>query len=66
MQFIQLKTLWEDCKDDLSRLEVEKKVRRSSSMRPQELADLDDIFEAFDTLNGDNCLPKISFSADLL
>ncbi|MDD9817017.1 MAG: hypothetical protein OXU61_02605 [Gammaproteobacteria bacterium] len=57
-------SLWENCKDDLGRLKLEMKVRRSSSTRPQELADLDDILEAFDVLDSDNCLPEIVCSAE--
>ena len=57
-------SLWENCKDDLSRLKLEMKVRRSSSTRPQELADLEDILEAFDVLDSDNCLPEIVCSAE--
>ena len=56
--------LWENCNDDLIRLKLEMKVRRSSSSRPQELADLDDVLEAFDVLDSDNCLPEIICSAD--
>ena len=40
------------------------KVRRSSSVRFQELADLDDILEAFDALDSDDCLPEIVCSAE--
>ena len=46
--------LWEGCRDDLARLKLEKIGRRSSSTRSQELADLDDLFEAFEVLDGDN------------
>ena len=45
--------LWEGCLDDLARLKLEKIGRRSST-RSQELADLDDLFEAFEVLDGDN------------
>ena len=34
---------WEGCSEDLGRLKLEKKTRRSSSTSSQELADLDDI-----------------------
>ena len=57
-------SLWENCNDNLIRLKLEMKVRRSSSSRPQELADLDDILEAFDVLDSDNCLPEIVCSAE--
>ena len=56
--------LWEGCSEDLGRLKLEKKTRRSSSTRPQELADLDDILEAFNVLDDDNCLPEIVCSAE--
>ena len=56
--------LWSDCSTDLSRLKLEKKVRRSSTVRSQELADLDDIIEAFDTLDSDACLPEVVCSAE--
>lgn len=57
-------TLWENCQDDLSRLNLEKRVRRTSPSRPQELADLDDILEAFDALDDDGCLPDINCSSE--
>ena len=37
--------LWEGCSEDPGRLKLEEKTRRSSSTRPQELADLDDILQ---------------------
>ena len=54
--------MWRDCSTGLARLWLEKKLRRSSSMRSQELADLDDIIESFDAL--DTCLPEVFCSAD--
>ena len=56
--------LWRDCSTDLARLQLEKKVRRSSSTRSQELADLDDIIEAFDALDSDASLPEVVCSAE--
>ncbi len=56
--------LWDGCTGDLARLKLEKKARRSSSTRSQELADLDDILEAFEALDCDNCLPEIVCSAE--
>ena len=35
----------------------------SSSTHSQELADLDDILDAFNVLDDDNCLPEIVYSA---
>ena len=57
-------TLWEGCKNDLSRLKLEKKNRRASASRSQELADLDDILEAFDALDADSCLPEVVCSSE--
>ena len=56
--------LWRDCNTDLARLRLEKKLRQSSSTRSQELADLDDIIEAFDALDSDACLPEVVCSAE--
>ena len=56
--------LWEGCSEDLGRLKLEKKTRCSSSTRSQELADLDDVLEAFNVLDDDNCLPEIVCSAE--
>ena len=49
---------------NLRRLKLEMKVRRSSSVRSQELADLDEILEAFDALDSDGCLAEIVCSAE--
>ena len=56
--------LWDGCKDALARLKLEKKTRRGSASRSQELADLDDILEAIDALDNDGCLPDIVCSSD--
>ena len=56
--------LWGGCKDDLARLKLEKKIRRGSASRSQELADLDDVLEAIDALDNDGCLPDIVCSSD--
>ena len=56
--------LWSDCSTDLSRLKLEKKVRRNSMVRSQELSDLDDIIEAFDMLDSDACLPEVVCSVE--
>ena len=56
--------LWSDCSTDLSRLKLEKKVPRSSMVCSQELANLDDIIEAFDTLVSNACLPEVIYSAE--
>ena len=57
--------LWKGCSGDLGRLKLEK-TRRSPSTRSQEQADLDDILEAFNVLDDDNCLPEIVCLAENL
>ncbi len=56
--------LWDGCKDDLCRLKLEKKVRRTSAARSQELADLDDVLEALDALDVDDCMPEVVCSSE--
>ena len=56
--------LWNGCRDDLCRLKLEKKVRRTSAARSQELADLDDVLEALDALDGEDCLPEVVCSSE--